>query len=419
MPSTATRAVKNSDYHIQHECPQCGAPATLLESDRLFSCPYCRVKSYLLTESHFQYCLPHKAPPGRELIYFPYWRFKGMLFSCLSEDIQTQFIDTSHQAFYSPRFPVSLGLRSQALNLEFVTAEKPGYFIAPQTSLKEVMTVFKRRFHRDLPALPLHQAHIGENVSMIYAPFYQDRGLVDAVLNQPLDNHDRAAFRREAFPGGPPVAQFRFIPSLCPHCGWDLDGTRDAHVLNCRHCQSVWGAGPKGFSAIPCAHHPVSSAEPIFLPFWRIKADVTGVDLATYADLVRLANLPKAVQETWEAAPFCFWAPAFKVRPRVLLRLMRVLSISPPLQGLEARLPAHPCQAANLPLSEAMETLRVTLAALIKHSARTAEMLPLIDLKPRKALLVYLPFEDTPHDLVNASLSLAINKNQLSLASNL
>ena len=48
-----------------------------------------------------------------------------------------------------------------------------------------------------------------------------------------------------------------------------------------------------------------------------------------------------------------------------------------------------------------------------------AEMLPQIDLKARKALLVYLPFEDRPHELVSTRLNLAVNKNQLSLAWNL
>jgi DNA-directed RNA polymerase subunit RPC12/RpoP len=419
MPSTATRAVKSSDLHIQHQCPQCGAPATLQESDRLFSCPYCRVKSYLLTKNHFQYCLPHKAPAGRELIYFPYWRFKGMLFFCLPDSTQTHFIDTSHQAVFSPRLPVSLGLRSQALTLEFVTPEKRGYFITPQITFKEVMAVFNGRFHRDLAAPPLHQAHIGETVSIIYAPFYQDGGLVDAVLNQPLGAAGRSVFRQEAFPGGPPVAPFQFIPSLCPNCGWDLNGTRDAQVLNCHHCQSVWQAGPEGFRSLPCAHRPATSGESIFLPFWRIKADVAGLDLVSYADLVRLANLPKVIRESWEATPFHFWAPAFKVRPRVFLRLLQIFALSPPLEGLQAGIPAHPCLAANLPLGEAVETLPVSLAALIKPKVRKAELLSRTDIKPRKALLVYLPFEDTPHELVNAALNMAINKNQLSLASNL
>jgi DNA-directed RNA polymerase subunit RPC12/RpoP len=419
MPSIATRAVKNSDLQIQHQCPQCGAPASLLESDRLFSCAYCRVKSYLLARRYFQYRLPHKAPSGRELIYFPYWRFKGMLFSCLPESTHNRFIDTSHQACFSPQFPVSLGLRSQALTLNFVTAETPGHFITPQTSLQDVMAIFNRRFTRELSQPLLHQAHIGETVSMIYAPYYLGRGLVDAVLDQPLRKQDTDPFHLEDFPGGAPSTHFQFLPTLCPHCGWDLDGTRDAQVLNCHHCHSVWQPGPKGFSSVPCAHSPTAVHAPTYLPFWRITADISGVDLDSYADLVRLANLPKAVQKAWETTPFRFWVPAFKVRPRVFLRLMQVLSTALPPEHLERNVPEHPCLTANLPVTEAMETLRVALAGFIKPLERIAELLPRTKIDPRKALLVYLPFEERTHELVHTPLNLAVNKNQISLSWNL
>jgi len=419
MPSIATRAVKNSDLQIQHQCPQCGAPASLLESDRLFSCGYCRVKSYLLTRGYFQYRLPHKAPADRALIYFPYWRFKGMLFSCLPRNTHDQFIDTSYQACLSPQFPVSLGLRSQALTLGFVTADTPGHFITPQTSLKDVMAIFNRRFNRELSQPPLHQAHIGETVSMIYAPYYLDHGLVDAVLNQPLREQDPSPFYLEDFPGGAPTTHFHFIPTLCPHCGWDLVGTRDAQILNCHQCHSVWQPGPTGFSSVPCAHSPTAMQAPTYLPFWRIKADVSGIGLDSYADLVRLANLPKAVQKAWETAPFRFWVPAFKVRPRVFLRLMQILSTALPPERLERNVPEHPCLTANLPVTEAMEALRVNLAGLIKPLERIAELLPRIEINPRKALLVYLPFEERTHELVHSQINLAVNKNQLSLSWNL
>lgn len=410
--------MKNSDLKIQHQCPQCGAPATLLESDRLFSCGYCRVKSYLLTRGFSQYHLPHKTPDDRELIYFPYWRFKGMLFSCLADRTHETFIDTSHQACSSPCFPVSLGLRSQALPLECISPETRGFFISPQISFKKVMTIFNRRFTRDLVPPLLHQAHIGETISLIYAPYYTNPGLVDAVLNQPLPTRTHP-FRREDFPGGTPSARFQFIPAMCPNCGWDLTGSRDAQVLKCAHCHSLWQPGPNGFSSVPCVHVPTQLQAPLYLPFWRIQADVDGIDLNSYADLVRLANLPKVVQKDWEATAFRFWAPAFKVRPRVFLRLMHVMTTAQPPKKLEPSVPQHHCLTANLPVREAIETLRVNIAGLIKPKERLAEWLPHIGIKPRKALLVYLPFEERPHELVHSALNLAVNKNQLSLAWNL
>jgi len=411
--------VKNSDLQIQYQCPQCGAPATLLESDRLFSCAYCRVKSYILPHGVPRFHLPHKAPEGRELIYFPYWRFKGMLFSSHPEGTQAQFIDTSHQACPTTRFPVSLGLRSQALTLRLVTAQTPGYFVRPQTALVDVMAIFKRRFNRGSTQPLLHQAHIGETVSMIYAPYYLANGLVDAVLNRPLAKGEASWWQPEDFPGGAARTRLQFIATLCPHCGWDLAGTRDAQVLACENCRSLWQPDAQGFSAVPCAHAPADFADPLYLPFWRIKADVDGLPLDSYADLVRLANLPKAVQDAWESLPFRFWTPAFKVRPRVFLRVMQVLSTALPPGHLERRFPQAACLTANLPVGEAVETLRTSLAGLIKPLERMAEILPQVSIKARKALLVYLPFEDRPHELVSAPHKLAVNKNQLSLAWNL
>ena len=411
--------MKNSDLKIHHQCPQCGAPATLLESDRLFSCAYCRVKSYLLTRGYLQYHLPHKAPADRELFYFPYWRFKGMLFSCLPANTHEQFIDTSHQACPSPHFPVSLGLRSQALTLGVVTANTPGHFISPRMPLDDVMTVFNRRFNRALAQPLLHQAQIGETVSLIYAPYYRDRSVVDAVLNQPLRMLSENPFDPDDYPGGPPATRFHFVPTLCPNCGWDLDGTSDAQVLHCHHCHSVWQPSRAGFTAVPCAHSRTNGPKPVYLPFWRIQADVSGTDLTSYADLVRLANLPKAALKAWENIPFRFWSPAFKVRPRVFLRLMHVFSTALPPENLNRSVPEQRCLTANLPLSEAMQTLKVTLAGLIRPLERVAELLPRITVKPRKALLVYLPFEDRHHELVHGPLNMAINKHQLSLSSNL
>jgi hypothetical protein len=170
---------------------------------------------------------------------------------------------------------------------------------------------------------------------------------------------------------------------------------------------------------VPCAHSPTDRRDSVYLPFWRIKADVSGVDLNSYADLVRLANLPRAARKGWEDTPFCFWAPAFKVRPRVFLRLIRAVSTAPPPERLERRVPRHHCLTANLPVSEAAETLHVNLAGLIRPQERVGELLPRIGIKPRKALLVYLPFEERTHELVQAELNLAVNKNQLALAWNL
>ncbi|MEJ2657193.1 MAG: hypothetical protein P8012_08340, partial [Desulfobacterales bacterium] len=160
---------------IEHQCPQCGAPAILKESDRLFYCEYCRVNSYLIQDRFFRYMLPNAAPEGKDLVFFPYWRFKGMLFSCVESGIFHKFIDVSYQAVESRFFPISIGLRSQALKLSFVTPEKSGYFLKPTFSFNKAMNIFKLRFSASLPSQVFYQSHIGDTISLIYSPFYKEK----------------------------------------------------------------------------------------------------------------------------------------------------------------------------------------------------------------------------------------------------
>jgi hypothetical protein len=92
-----------------------------------------------------------------------------------------------------------------------------------------------------------------------------------------------------------------------------MQGRRDAVVLHCKNCESMWQASKQTMSRINVAHLPASEDEnTVYLPFWRIKADVVGIDLNSYADLVKVANLPKVVQPGWERIPCHFWGPAFK-----------------------------------------------------------------------------------------------------------
>ena len=368
----------------------------------------------------FRYLLPHKAPDGRDLVYFPYWRFKGMLFSCLPQGIRNRFLDVSRQAVPSPLFPASVGLRSQALKLRFVSPENKGWFIKPSLSLNQVMETFIERANLDLPRPILHQAHIGESMSLIYSPFYVGRKIIDAVLNQPVSAELDETFDLASFTGGPADWRILFIPTLCPNCGWDMQGRRDALALHCSNCESMWQASKKGMTRINVAHIPGSGSATItYLPFWRIRADVSGINLNSYADLVTAANLPKVPQPGWEERPCHLWGPAFKVRPQSFLRLIHQITLAQPREQLVASIPNGSMHPINLPVSEAVETLKLNLAGFIKPKRVVQERIAQIQVKARRYLLVYLPFEVRHHDLVQTTFKIAVNRNQLALAGNL
>lgn len=408
-----------TDFIIEHQCPQCGAPAQLQESDRIVRCRFCRTNSYLIPTGYFRYCLPHKAPAGAQLIYVPYWRLKGMLFSCLPRQMHQRVVDVSQKALEAEDLPVSLGLRSQTQKLRFATADPQTVFLQPRLSIAQMKKVLTDQINTLLPHPILHQEFVGETISLIYAPFYLTSKVMDAVLNTPVET-GRVEFMADRAREAPPLQwPLTFIPTLCPNCGWDLEGQNDALALNCTHCQGVWYPKQGRLQRVNAAHVAGPNENAIYLPFWRIRADVEAVPLRSYADLIKLANLPKVAQPGWEQREFHFWAPAFKIRPQNYLSVSTSLTLAQPEAHLLPGPPQGRLQTVNLPVSEAAESLKLNLSGFMRPRERMLEKLPQLRINPVSALLIYLPFQEDHHELIHPGLNLAINKAMLSHAKNL
>ncbi|MCK7515941.1 MAG: hypothetical protein MZV70_76215 [Desulfobacterales bacterium] len=192
------------------------------------------------------------------------------------------------------------------------------------------------------------------------------------------------------------------MPALCPDCGWDLEGQRDALVLHCRQLQgvlvSVRRKADAGGILLP-SRMPKTAC--ITLPFWQITCDISEIALRTYADLVESRQPAEMVDsESVEGAEFRFWTPAFKLRAQAFLRLAESLTLDP--GPGDARTPAcrpkrhHP---VTLPVEEACESLKVVLAGFLKPRRQVADMLARISIHPTHFRLAYLPFREDRHDL--------------------
>ena len=389
------------------------------ETDRLFACEFCKVKSYLFSKDMFRYMLPSKAAASKDLVFFPYWRFKGMLFACAGNGIRHKFVDVSHQAVVSQLFPVSLGLRSQALKLKFITPETAGLFLEPTHTIAHIGQNFDMRFDKSLPKPVLHHAHIGETISLIYAPFYIENRIYDAVLNKPVSAALTEDFDINQLPAESPNWRIHFISTLCPSCGWDLDGERDSLVLLCKNCTSAWYPVGKKLKRIKFGKHPVQDNNSIYLPFWLIRPEISGISLKSYADLIKVANIPKVVQPGWENIGFRFWAPAFKVRPKIFMQLSKNMTLAQLHNELIEELPEQRHHPITLPVTEAIESLKVNLASFIKPKNQLAEILHAIDITAKSFVLVYVPFLEKHHEFIQPDLQFAINKNILALSENL
>jgi hypothetical protein len=404
----------NQAWQIEQQCPQCGAPVLLEETDRVLSCDFCRVKLYISFPGHCRCYLP-PAQSRPDLTFIPYWRFKGMVFSSTEQGVRARIVDSNHLAVNSSVFPPSLGFRPQVLHLKFVAPKPEGTFIKPGVSIKvfsmKVDDTFQgasERFSRGL-----YEAFIGESVSAIYAPVFVENGtLQDAILNRPLSPaHPQEDPELEPEPSFDwPIT---FSSTLCPHCGWDLEAEKDGMVLLCRNCGSAWEHLKGELRRIAFSLLPNSDPAALYLPFWKIRTRFEGLQLDTFGDLMRLANMPRVPRAGEAERDLHFLIPAFKIQPQVFLRLAKIFTS----HQSEERQPAEPANLllhpVTLPAGEAVESIKTVLFDMVAPKRVFFPLLGRIRAQVEEYSLFYYPFVLRGHELIQPDLQTSINKNVL------
>ena len=86
---------------------------------------------------------------------------------------------------------------------------------------------------------------------------------------------------------------------------------------------------------------------------------------------------------------------------------------------LTEELPEHRHHPITLPVTEAIQSLKVNLASFIKPKNQLAEILHAINITAKSFVLVYVPFLEKHHEIIQPDLQFAINKNTLALSENL
>ena len=86
---------------------------------------------------------------------------------------------------------------------------------------------------------------------------------------------------------------------------------------------------------------------------------------------------------------------------------------------LTEKLPAKRHHPITLSITEAIESLKINLASFIKPKTRRTEILHGIDIQAKGFALVYVPFIEQHHELIQPDLQFAINKNIIALSDNL
>ena len=237
-------------------------------------------------------------------------------------------------------------------------------------------------------------------------------------MNHPINEDLPEDFDVSHFAGGVPDWKIEFLSTLCPDCGWNLEGERNSLVLVCKNCESLWRPDKEGLNKLNFAQIPMKGDDIVYFPFWRIKADTSCIQLDTYADLIKVANLPKVVQEGWDQIDFHFWIMAFKVRPQKFLRIATNMNLSQPQEELVPELPKKDIPV-TLSLTEAVNSLKLILANFVRPKKAVFPILKDIAITPKSYLLVYVPFKEKHHEFVHPSYPISISKNHLVLAGNL
>jgi len=389
----------------------------LEETDRFFTCSHCRVRLCLAGGRVAKYCLPREPSlQGEDLLYVPYWHIRGAHYSVFLAETKSRFLDVSRLAFSPCRLPASLGMRAQTMTMRPAVKGVAGSFVRPDLPFGDMIAGAERTARAfgggDRRATIYHRAFVGEAVSLVYAPVLPDGdGLIDAVLNRPLGGAGREGGTEFSPLDDSGKWRVTFLPAVCPNCGWDLPGERKSEVLPCPSCDRVWQVKGEGFVELPFA--AMRGEGDTALPFWKIEAEVEGVKLESFADLAELTNLPVRLEDEWRARKPAFWAPAFRMRPGLFLRLARQLSLRPPGGKSSAKVPNGTLHPVTVGHEAAVESIKLTLA---EAAVPRRDILPLLDglkITLREKKLVYLPFTTRGGDLVQREYAISLRRNAL------
>lgn len=407
---------KNSKLIVEHECPQCGAPIQLGECDTLFKCNYCHVKSYIWSRRPRHLYIRDKAPKESTVFYLPFWHLQGLTFYFHRQRIGHRIFNFSRKAIRDSIYPISLGIRAQTQRLHFVDAKPKETFYSVDEEPLEFTTPMINDINSNLDFSVRYQSFIGASISLIYAPYYRDANgdVFDGITNKKSPKITLPKSNK------PLISPIRFLPTLCPNCGWDLNGSSESVVLSCSNCDRYWQSKGKSFTEQQVYAFDEGTKSRDYLPFWQLEVKLNGINVKSYADLARLANVPMVIKKAWESTPFYFWAPAFKIQPQTFLRISSHLTLKTDPNFQFSPAPAAPVTVPiTISAKNAADTVTLTTAHIFRPKSMVDAMLRSLHVESISERLVLIPFVHRSHELYQPTLKLAINRNAISIGAQL
>lgn len=406
------------DLTVLQQCPQCGGEVELAETDRVLTCPFCGMR-HVLACNTARFILPHVERPGR-LIHVPYLRCKGSVFSCHLGGVDHRVVDTTIAAVPINVLPPTLGYRPQAMKMHYASDSLDTTYLKNKLSIPEAIAMagtLRQTAASSAPALL--QEWIGETISLIYLPLIIDNNTVfDGVTGDPLAKLPTST---DIFT---PIAldrlnwQIQLLPTICPHCGGDLRCEQESVVLLCSNCDTAWQERGGKLTGVAFETVAARGEDAVHLPFWRLKVNFEGIALNTLADFIRLTNIPRAIKPQWEDIDMAFYCPAFKIRPKIFLRIASQLTAAQ-LPAIGTATTPQRFAPVSLEASEAEESIKLILASAAIAKRNILPKIAEISVSIRHNHLVFLPFFDNGYELCQEEMKVVINKQILELGKKL
>lgn len=406
---------KSTPWQARCECPQCGARAQLDVGSPLLVCPFCRTSLYICPNGPLAYYMePDRRPKdGAEtMVHLPFWRFRGIRFRVRDNKMRGALLDATTPAVEGLPSGATLGIRPQVAPLTLLSHGRKALpaTISDEHALQQAMTRVKMA-EAERPDL---ERFIGETQCLIHAPFFlrRDRrgenGMLEgawkgAAQRYKLSVQEFSRLERESR-RSPAEVSMSFLTLVCPECAGALPAVDSAVALVCTGCLRGWRiAGPE---YRPLDYRVLRTADPgpsgRFLPFWQMDMDLEGLPLANRAQMRRALIPYQEAPTSWADDPIRLLVPAFKLNPRVLIRLAGNISLAPFDRPEETGefYQGEQAESVRLPLTEAAQAVKLVLFSLFSRNRNLAPLVPGSSLRIRKARLVFLPFRNQGRDFV-------------------
>jgi len=409
-----------ADYKARFNCPGCGSSLLTLEGAISLRCSFCglvmrigapgRILKYyyesrldsialkIILEKHLKDNdrLAAIRIETSRLFYLPFYRFRGMSYSLISEkklddeqvDLDQEFIpskiiisqrcrhfDLTIPAFENRAFGLdSLGVRPEVIPLsifsrEILPAESIPIDIAiPPNDAKRTavgMSAYNLSLALEGKELIISEM-IGEGLSIIYYPIWalatSMSGSVSTFfldgLSRKIITETQGIFEYHAGTAGLAVGDdFKPVPHRCPNCGADLPVSEVSLVYYCSNCHKsyVVESNDNRFTATRSARF--EKAENSY-PFWRFQFNAgNGEKVVGEFARILTGEIP-LIDRNKANNPFYFYIPAFKTSnlETMTARAIRLNRTQPILELIEDEI--APAAEVILPESEAIELAR-------------------------------------------------------------